>query len=194
MIKNYNKSNKKTNNIISITKLSNSYVDTKKYEGTKEYTGSNSYYPAIFAKEKTAWVNEIQGTELDLSQQNEPIQQTTNMPANPTDESKIKMTQTSWSKTMKSTDWKNSIYQNIFIKNNSGSNYSDYWISSRCVYANETLSLFAGRMMKNGLITCGWLFKSSGDVNYQMPKLRPVVTLNSDVKLTSSDENIWQLN
>ena len=53
----------------------NSNVDTGKYGGTKEYT-ANKNYPNIFAKEKTGWVDEKQGTELSLSEQTTPINET----------------------------------------------------------------------------------------------------------------------
>ena len=71
------------------TQYANSYVDTGKYGGTKTYTSSSyRYYPNLLKKEKTGWVDGIQGTELDLSKQTAPINETSTLAG-----SSIKITQ-----------------------------------------------------------------------------------------------------
>ena len=60
------------------TQYENTNVDTGKYGGTKIYTDtSHRTYPNIFKKEKTGWVDEIQGNELDLSEQPELLNKNT---------------------------------------------------------------------------------------------------------------------
>ena len=110
------------------TQYENSNVDTGKYGGTITYTNYR-YYPNLFAKEKTGWVDEIQGTELDLSEQTTPIDEFYTQAG-----TSIKITQTYWEKTMESNDFKNPIYYNLFI-NDGTSNYTTYFISSRCTDA-----------------------------------------------------------
>lgn len=81
------------------TQYENVNVDTKKYGGTKEYT-TNKNYPNIFAKEKTGWVDEMQGTELNLSEQTIPINETKT-----TANEKIKIINTYWCRGMTSIDF-----------------------------------------------------------------------------------------
>ena len=76
------------------TQYENQNVDTGKYGGVKEYT-TNRYYPNLFAKEKTGWVNGEQGTELNLSEQTQPINETFTQASK-----NIKVTQTYWDKTI----------------------------------------------------------------------------------------------
>ena len=116
------------------TQYKNVNVDTKKYGGTKEYT-TNKNYPNIFAKEKTGWVDGIQGTELNISEQTTPINETKT-----TANEKIKMTQTQWYKKMFVNDFNGNskeMYYKLFI-NNGEKNYNTYWMSSRCVSATNS--------------------------------------------------------
>ena len=111
------------------TQYTNSYVDTGKYGGTKEYTTYKNY-PNIFAKEKTGWVDGIQGAELSLSEQTTPINETKT-----TANEKIKITQTYWYKIMSANDFNGDskeMYYKLFT-NNGEKNYNAYWMSSRCV-------------------------------------------------------------
>ncbi len=167
----------------------NSYVDTRKYGGTKEYT-SSSYrnYPEIFAQEKRAWVDDEEEKDLaeddglDLSEQTGPINQTAAKKAN----SKIKVTQTYWYKSMSESNWKNPTYQNIFIKDSSGSNYSTYWLSSRCVEAFSDSAYFRVRLVHSGGVSAGYLYYSGDNPDDTSYCLRPVVSLKSDVQITAN--------
>ena len=135
------------------TQYANSYVDTGKYGGTKTYANSSSsyrYYPNLFAKEKTGWVDEVQGTELNLSEQTTPIDETSTQAG-----TSIKITQTYWYKSMAETDFKDSIYYNLFINN--GSNYSTYWMSSRCVRAGSNSADFRVRYVHSGGVGADYL-------------------------------------
>ena len=162
----------------------NSNVDTGKYGGTKEYT-SSSYrkYPNIFAKEKTGWVDGIQGTELSPSEQTTPINETKT-----TANEKIKITQTYWYKTMSANDFdgeNKEMYYKLFINN--GSNYPTYWISSRCVNAGSINAGFRVCYVYSGNVGAGNLYDSLVSEGSDGCAFRPCITLNSNVQVTSGD-------
>ena len=174
------------------TQFTNSNVDTGKYGGTKEYTSSTyRNYPNIFAKEKTGWVNGTQGTELSLSEQTAPINET-----NTTAKEKIKVTQTYWGKEMSINDFdgdSKEMYYKLFI-NNGEKNYNPYWMSSRCVGAVSDYAHFAVRIVYSGGVYANVLYTSSGNENpdddeyhYDYCAFRPCITLNSNVQVTSGN-------
>ena len=158
---------------------SNSNVDTGKYGGTKEYI-TNKNYPDIFAKEKTGWIDGTQGTELNFSEQTVPISETKT-----TAKEKIKVTQTYWYKSMTSNDFKDSIYYNLFINN--GENYQTYWISSRCVNIYSDYANFSIRFIDSGIVGASGSYRSNDEEVYRDYAFRPVITLNSNVQVTSGD-------
>lgn len=164
------------------TQYTNSFVDTGKYGGTKEYTTYKNY-TNIFAKEKTGWVDGTQGTELSLSEQTTPINETKKI-AN----EKIKITQTYWDKTMSANDFdgeNKEMYYKLFINN--GSNYPAYWMSSRCVNANSDNANFLVRRVDSGLVGARNLCDSGGCEFSYVFAFRPVITLNSNVQVTSGN-------
>ena len=165
------------------TQYTNSCVDTGKYGGTKEYE-ANKYYPNIFAKEKTGWVDEIQGTELGLSEQTAPINE-----KETTANKKIKITQTYWDKTMSVNDFdgdSKEMYYKLFI-NNGEKNYNAYWMSSRCVDANPDYAAFDVRFVRSGFVAALGLYESRDYVGSCDYAFRPVITLKSNVQVTSGD-------
>ena len=165
------------------TQYTNSYVDTGKYGGTKEYTTYKNY-PNIFAKEKTGWVDGIQGAELSLSEQTTPINETKT-----TANEKIKITQTYWYKTMSANDFigdSKEMYYKLFI-NNGEKNYNAYWMSSRCVRANSDRAPFSVRYVYSGGVSAYALYNSDGDEGSGGFAFRPCITLNSNVQVTSGN-------
>ncbi len=165
------------------TQYENQYVDTGKYGGTKEC--NNKYYPEIFAKEKTGWVDDNQGTEYDLSEQKEPIKQTEEKQA----ENKMKITHTYWNKIMEKTDWKNKIYHSIFI----GEDYDAYWLSSRCIEATENSAYFRICDVNWGDVRASKLYKSQTECYGDNYRVRPVITLNSDIQIGDKVGDVWQI-
>ena len=164
------------------TQYTNSFVDTGKYGGTKEYTTYKNY-TNIFAKEKTGWVDGTQGTELSLSEQTTPINETKKI-AN----EKIKITQTYWDKTMSANDFdgeNKEMYYKLFINN--GSNYPTYWMSSRCVDANSVFADFFVRRVDSGNVSANYLCFSRGYEYSYVYAFRPCITLNSNVQVKSGD-------
>ena len=171
------------------TQYTNPYVDTGKYGGTKEYT-THKNYPNIFAKEKTGWVDETQGTELSLSEQTTPINETKT-----TANEKIKITQTYWSKRMSVNDFNGDskeMYYKLFI-NNGEKNYNAYWMSSRCVRAYSDDANFCVRNVYSGYVDAYGLYGSDGTLysgGYELSNVsafRPCITLNSNVQVTSGN-------
>ena len=161
------------------TQYENSNVDTGKYVGTKEYTNYKNY-PNLFATEKTGWVDGIKGTGLDLSEQTTPLD-ATSTPAG----TSIKVTQTYWYKSMTESDFTNPIYYNLFINN--GSNYSVYWMSSRCVNAVSDNAFFCVRCVGSGNVDAGHLSNSNNNPISCDFALRPVITLNSNILVKSGE-------
>ena len=164
------------------TQYTNSNVDTGKYGGTKEYT-TYKIYPNIFAKEKTGWVGETQGTELSLSEQTTPINE-----KKTTANEKIKITQTYWNKEMSENDFdgeNKEMYYKLFINN--GSNYPTYWMSSRCFDAGSNFAYFGVRRVYSGRVYAYDLCDSDGGDYSFGCAFRPCITLNSNVQITSGN-------
>ena len=145
-----------------------------------EWTPANKYYPSILAKEKEQNVNGIAGTELGLSEQKELINQTTSQQANSW---KIKFTY--WYKTMSTEDFKNDKYYELFINN--GSNYSTYWMSSRCIDYPSGGARFNISRVHSGDVRASSLYNTNGAEYSDVNAFRPVVTLNSNVQIISGN-------
>lgn len=157
------------------------YMKTQPTEDTTPYSPTSKYYPEIILKEKGQTVNETPGRELDLSEQKEFINQTTKPQV-----SSWTLKKTYWFQTMNNTDsFTDSKYYELFINN--GSNYPTYWMSSRCVYANSDYASFRVRIVDSGYVDADSLYNSSygeGSADYAF---RPVITLNSNVQVTSGN-------
>ena len=162
------------------TQYENSKVDTGKYGGTKTFTDKR-YYPNLFAKEKMGWVDEVQGTELDLSEQTEPLNEKVTRAGK-----SIKITQTCWEKTMEENDFTKSKYYELFINN--GSNYSTYWISSRCTGVDPYFDYadFNVYTVNGGKIKGKYLYDSDAGGSSAECVLRPCITLKSNVQIDIS--------
>ena len=159
------------------------YMKTKPTEDTTTYSPLNKYYPNILLKEKGQTVNEISGTELDLSEQKEFINQTIKIEANT-----WALKKTYWDQSMNNTDsFTDSKYYELFINN--GTNYPTYWMSSRCIDAYSDLAGFNVHIVGNGNINTepNSLCNSLGSERSCAYAFRPVITLNSNVQAISGD-------
>ena len=162
------------------------YINEKDYSKfNTEYGSTNfstsKYYPNILLKEKEQKVNGIEGNKLGMSQQDEYIKQTEEKEA---DELELKYTY--WEKEMDESDFTNSKYYELFIKKGENK-YKNYWISSRCLTINSDFGCYFIREVENGSLKADDLCGTSG---YQSPLLyafRPVVTLNSNVKIDNTN-------
>ena len=155
------------------------YMKTQPAEDSTPYSPTNKYYPEILLKEKGQIVNGTAGTELDLSEQKEFINQTTKPQVN-----SWTLKNTYWIQNMNNTDsFKDNKYYELFINN--GSNYPTYWMSSRCVYADSNDAGFYVRRVRSGSVHARDLYNSRGREGSGDFAFRPVITLNSNVQVTS---------
>ena len=157
-------------------------TDYSKFDSNygKKFTPTNKYYPNILIKEKEQKVNGTAGTELGLSEQTEVINQTTKPQA-----TSLEVKYTYWNKTMTTTDFKDSKYYELFINN--GSNYSTYWMSSRCFVANSRNADFRVRRVGSGNVGANYLFISYDDEYSNAYAFRPIITLNSNVQIDTAN-------
>ena len=153
------------------TKLDNNYG--------KIFTLNNKYYTNILLKEKGQTINGNVGIELDLSEQKEFINQTTKEQAD-----SLKIKYTFWYKEMKNEDFKDTKYYELFM--NDGENDKKYWLSSRCIYYDSDNADFNIRLISN-MIHTGNLSNSNGYDSARKFSFRPVVTLNSNVKIDNTN-------
>ena len=158
-------------------------TDYSKFDSNygKKFTPTIKYYPNILIKEKEQKVNGTAGTELGLSEQTELINQTTKPQA-----TSLEVKYTSWSKTMTTNYFKDSKYYELFINNN-GSNYSTYWMSSRCVRADSNYAYFYGRFVASASVGASDLYNSGGGETHNAYAFRPVITLNSNVQIDTAN-------
>ena len=157
------------------------YMPTQPTEDTTPYSPTNKYYPEILLKEKGQTVNETTGTELNLSQQTEFINQKTK-----TQGDSWTLKKTIWIQNMNNTDsFKDIKYYKLFINN--VSNYSTYWMSTRCIYAHSNDAYFGVSRVNSGLVGAGTLYNASGIEDPYGYGFRPVITLNSNVQVTSGN-------
>ena len=157
-------------------------TDYSKFDSNygKTLTPTNKYYANILTKEKEQKVNGTAGKELGLSEQTELINQTTKTQA-----TSLEVKYTYWDKAMVTNDFKDSKYYELFINN--GSNYSTYWMSSRCVSAGSYNASFIVRRVYSGNVNANRLYYSDDDENYRDCALRPVITLNSNVQIDTAN-------
>ena len=145
-----------------------SYSNAVKYGETKEYKGSNSYTPDIYGKTEDESANYY----------SEP---TTNT-----------YTPASGTATADNTLNAKQTYYNIPINQ---TNYGDgakvlssskyYWVAARYVGCNSSIAGFGLRYARSSMFgDC--MFYSGSSTNYSGNRLRPVVSLGSDVQITPS--------
>ena len=142
-------------------------------------------YPSILAQEKNQKVNGNEGT-LDLSKQDNYINQTDVLEAN-----SLEIKTTAWAKigengpeVLTADDFEGDdgqIYSDMFCKD-----YT-YWMSSRCVGADSDYASFLVRLVSSGNVIAYDVYSSGGHENSLGYAFRPVITLNSNVQVTSGD-------
>ena len=68
-----------------------------------------------------------------------------------------------------------------------GNDYSTYWISSRCVQANSSSVSYYVYVVYSSYVNADYLYTSTDASNDPVYAIRPVITLNSSVKLDITD-------
>jgi len=157
------------------------YMTTQPREDTTKYLPINKYYPEILLQEKGQTVNGTTGNELDLSEQMEFINQTTKSQV-----TSLILKNTYWFQEMNNTNtFKDIKYYELFMNN--GSNYSSYWMSSRCVSAYSEYANFSVRCLGNECVGGINLCNSNGGEGFDSYTFRPIITLNSNVQIDTAN-------
>ena len=146
----------------------------------KIFTPTNKYYASILLKEKEQKVNGTEGTELDVSEQTELINQTSETQAN-----SLEVKNTYWYKTMTTSDFKNGKYYELFINNGNG--YDTYWMSSRCIHADSNIANFQVHNVNSGDVDVGTLCISLKRDNSRVFAFRPIITLKLNVQIDTEN-------
>ncbi len=172
--------------IINNEKLNPTFGQTKEY--------SNVYYPEILRLEKNQEVDGIQGNTYDADEQNSIITQNEEKMA-----SQIKIKDNYIYAGMKSTDFINDIYFELFI-NNGTANYDIYWLASRYRSIMENQQFWGLGLVYRGNIGAATMYSIDGTNTSKEYRLRPIVILGSDVEIVESDlenhntiENAWEI-
>ena len=157
-----------------------------KYGETREFT-SNLQYPNIYPSEVGC-----KGIDGNSGEDNnigtiEVSSQTSRISGATTASSRLKVTQTSWYKSMEEADFIDLKYYNLFIKN--GSMYPTYWLSSRCVDCVNSYVNFFFFFQYYGIRLLSYDGKTQGYAR----AFRPVITLNFDVQLEPDGTNTWKI-
>ena len=159
------------------------YMKTQPKEDTTEYKTTNINYPKILEQEENQTVeNSVTNNKLGVSEQHNFV--TTGKATSATSTLK----KTYWYKSMTSEDFNNSKYYELLINN--GSDYSAYWMSSRCVNAYSYNASSNGADFGVSYVSSGRVRGSSlcyfDGIEYPGNcAFRPCITLNSNVQVTS---------
>ena len=87
---------------------------------------------------------------------------------------------------MEKEDFDNSKYYELFI-NDGNENYEYYWLSSRCVLPKSGFAAFGIFYETSGRVTSYDLCYSRGGGNISCIACRPVITLNSNVQIDTTN-------
>ena len=161
------------------------YMKTQPTEDTTEYKPININYPKILEQEENQTVkNSVTNNKLGVSEQHDFV--TTGKATSATSTLK----NTYWGKSMTSEDFKDSKYYELLINN--GSNYSTYWMSSRCVSTNSFGANFLVRRVNSGNVNSGDVIARNLYYSYDHEfsnyyAFRPVITLNSNVQIDTAN-------
>lgn len=153
------------------------YMTTYPTEDKTEYKPTNINIPNIVRQEINQVVEESVTPKIEPSEQDDfvigSLQSSTNI-----------LRKTYWQRIVKedTSFFKEKIYYELFIKKGE-SYYSIYWISSRCILADNSDPVFCVRYVGPGSITAPRLYNASDGENCIAFAFRPVITLNSNVKL-----------
>ena len=159
------------------------HMTTQPTEDTTEYHPENINYPKILEQEKNQTVVKST-TENKLGVSNQSIF-VTGYDTSATSTLKDNC----WIKTMSANDFdgeNKEMYYKLFI-NNGEKNYNTYWMSSRCVGPVDDGADFGVRVVGLGWVEANFLYYPDGYENPVDDAFRPVITLNSNVQVTSGD-------
>lgn len=166
---------------LKIEDVQNKMVETDLTDGNPQYgskfTAVFKNYPSIFAKEQYQKVNGKLGTELNLNEQTDLINEKTSIAA-----SSLEAQWTAWSKTINQTDYKKSVYYDIFVINDSA-----YSLSSRCISFGSYAINFNFFCISSNQVKFRQICNSYNVQLSPNNSVRPVITLNSNVEIDTEN-------
>ena len=184
---------------------------TVQYGTTRKYTGSNAKYPAVYEQEKYAGVHrDAQGNLVEVSDVADETQviagsvdTTAQSKMNPsgktqsedvytaaiTDTSKTDATTLICTQTFFGGSQLSSYYDNKNFYNMVFGTGTNFWLASRCVRCNSSISyaIFGLGAVGDSNLGSGYLFNSYGTSLYSRNRLASVVSLGSGVKIKSGE-------
>ena len=163
-------------------KYVHSYSDIVRWGETKTYTGSSSYYPDIYAEENGSGINTTEvktdGIEPSDSYYTSP---TTGEVYSQADSNGLTVKQTYYGMSMLSNYYDNSTFYNLI--HDAGT----YWLASRYVYIRTDGVIFGLRYLDLSYFYGYYLFSSNIINVIHYNRLRPVVSLKSNIKLVGGN-------
>ena len=141
----------------------------------KIYSPLNKAYPIIIEEEKNQIINEENNNKINQSEQNELIKQNETKKA-----ISWNLRYTRNSKVFEENEFVNNRYYELFI--NDGK-YQTYWLSSRGVFCDSDNAVFDIRSVYSGYVGASGIYGSDNGANLLSYCIRPVITLNTDVKV-----------
>ena len=156
------------------------YMTTQPTEDVTEYKPTNIKIPNILKQEENQTVEGSITNKIGLSEQKEFVTGSTQL-----DSGTFKNTY--WHQEMNpETSFKGKIYYELFIKKYENY-YSTYWMSSRCIDASSIQSIFDVCIIGAGGVHANDLYYSLGSEISYVCAFRPVITLNSNVQIDTSN-------
>ncbi len=155
---------------------------------TYTYTGSR-YYPNLYAHENGSGIDLATTADPNSAVKEDGINQSDSYYDSPTTETysrankALTITQTYYYRSMSSSYYKNSTFYNLIH------GFSGYqWLASRCVVAsNSSYAGFGLGYVYSSILSGSYLFTSSSNTRNDYDYLRPVVSLGSNIRLSSGD-------
>ena len=156
---------------------------------TYTYTG-NRYYPNLYVQENGSGIDLTTTADPNSAVKEDGIDQSdryysepnTNNPAQTRANTLLTVKQTHYYRSMSSSYYKNSTFYNLVHSGN------PYWLASRYVDAySSSYAYFGLRFVNDSSLDGNYLFISMSFPSYNGFRLRPVVSLESNIRLSSGD-------
>lgn len=150
---------------------------------TKTYTSSSyRYYPNLYAQENGSGINTTTTKTDGIGQSDSYYTNSTTETYSQADSNGLTVTQTYYNRSMSSSYYKNSTFYSLI---HGVSGYQ--WLASRFVLTSSANASFGLRRVFSGSLYGGSLFFSDYYTNGGIGSLRPVVSLKSNIRLSSGD-------
>ena len=146
------------------------------YGNAKTYGSVYNKYPNLYAQEKGSGINtetvKTDGIDVNADGYSSPVQEDSS-----TANEGLTVTQTfyGWSTTSSNYFDDQEFYRMVF------GTESNYWLASRYAYCDSSLARFGLRRVDNSNLSGGDVFRSNGRAYRNYYRIRPVVSLGSDI-------------